>query len=396
MGREVPSGWQSSTLGDHFEMSLGKMLDKAAAQGADHSLYLTNRNVRWDRFKLGNLETMHFTREERELYRLVPGDLLVTEGGEIGRTAMWGGELKDCFFQKSLHRLRARGGIEPRYLLHYMRFAARHGLFAHLSGQTSIAHLTKEKLSGLTVIHPVARGEQRRIVAMLDSVGENERTVEASIAKLRTVRQAVLADALRSGATGWPRRPLTDVVQLPAGQVDPREMPYREQILLAPDHVEPRTGKVIGRESAQSQGAVSGKYIVRPGDVVLSKIRPGLRKVAVADFRGTCSADMYPLSVGDDVLPGFLWAMLLGDEFSSFAESVSGRTGIPKLNRKDLSDYLMCIPPLGEQRRIIAVLDGIIGQEQSIEALGDKLRALKQGLADALLSGKVRIDDVAL
>lgn len=184
-------------------------------------------------------------------------------------------------------------------------------------------------------------------------------------------------------------------MELPSGQVDPRGMPYREQVLLAPDHVESRTGRVIGKETAEFQGAVSGKYVVQPDDVVLSKIRPALRKVALADFVGTCSADMYPLRVTSEVLPKFLWVTLLSEEFSRFAESVSGRTGIPKLNRKDLALYSMCVPPLNDQQRIVETLDAWDLKVANDEHELQKLRVLKQGLADDLLSGRVRADAVA-
>ncbi|WP_433451569.1 restriction endonuclease subunit S [Streptomyces sp. CA-142005] len=185
---------------------------------------------------------------------------------------------------------------------------------------------------------------------------------------------------------GWIKRRLTDVVRFPAGQVDPRELPYREQPLLAPDHVESGTGRVISLRTAQSQGATSGKYIVTPGDVVLSKIRPALRKVALAEFTGTCSADMYPLRSCPDVLPEFLQAVLLSDHFSLFAGSLSGRTGIPKVNRADLASYEMLIPPKSEQLKIVDVYGSLTEVERSTEVTIEKLQALRAAFLEQLLS----------
>lgn len=183
---------------------------------------------------------------------------------------------------------------------------------------------------------------------------------------------------------GWSEHRLTDVVTLPTGQVDPRELPYREQPLLAPDHVESGTGRIIDLRTAESQGASSGKYIVRPGDVVLSKIRPALRKVALSNFGGICSADMYPLRLGPGLLPEFLQAELLGERFSLFAESVSSRTGIPKLNRADLASYVIHVPPVSEQHRIVDILDTVSESERVADAEVMKLQAIRKILIEQL------------
>ncbi|MET7753884.1 restriction endonuclease subunit S [Streptomyces sp. NPDC005389] len=156
-------------------------------------------------------------------------------------------------------------------------------------------------------------------------------------------------------------------------------------MLLAPDHVEPRTGKIIKQESAADQGASSGKYAVQPGDVIFSKIRPALRKVALADFFGTCSADMYPLRPGEEITAGFLSALLLSEGFSRYAESLSGRTGIPKVNRSDLAGYHFPLPPMEEQLRIVEVIDAVSAQERTTEASIAKLKSVRAGTSSAML-----------
>ncbi|MEU4655728.1 restriction endonuclease subunit S [Streptomyces sp. NPDC023723] len=189
---------------------------------------------------------------------------------------------------------------------------------------------------------------------------------------------------------GWSRHKLTDVVLLPTGQVNPQSLPYRAQPLLAPDHVESATGRIMTLESAEAQGASSGKYIVRPGDVILSKIRPALRKVALARFNGTCSADMYPMR-SLRLAPEILQSELLGERFSLFAESVSGRTGIPKLNRSDLSSYELNIPPAAEQSRIIKILESMSESEYTAEGEVLKAEAVRRGLVESLISRKATV-----
>ena len=82
------------------------------------------------------------------------------------------------------------------------------------------------------------------------------------------------------------------------GQVDPEDDRYKDLPLFAPNHIESGTGRLLAVESADAQGAESGKFLVERGEVVYSKIRPELRKVIVAPCEGLCSADMYPVRPG--------------------------------------------------------------------------------------------------
>src|SRR5580658_5990150 len=112
---------------------------------------------------------MHFNVTEQAKYELRQGDLLVCEGGEVGRTAIWRNGMS-CFYQKAIHRLRVKGPrVDPEYVLHFMRFAANTKRLADLTSQSSIAHLTREKLALLEVPLPPFP-EQRKIAAILSSV----------------------------------------------------------------------------------------------------------------------------------------------------------------------------------------------------------------------------------
>lgn len=186
---------------------------------------------------------------------------------------------------------------------------------------------------------------------------------------------------------GWRVVRLLDVVSMPSGQVDPTRAPFRDQVLLAPDHIESGTGRIVKKETADDQSAISGKYQVEPGDIAYSKIRPALRKAALVDFCGTCSADMYPLRSSGDIDGSFLLAVILGEEFSAFASSVSGRSGIPKVNRVEMGEYTFALPPLTEQRNIAGILDSLDWASRSCEAVIAKLENVRRGMIGSLLSG---------
>lgn len=185
---------------------------------------------------------------------------------------------------------------------------------------------------------------------------------------------------------GWRILPILEVVDLPSGQVDPTSPPYRDWPLLAPNHIISGSGRWTQIETAEAQGAISGKYVFQRGDVVYSKIRPYLRKATVVNQAGLCSADMYPLRSRPDLVSEFLLATLLGDDFTKFATSVSARTGIPKINREELAEYRITLPPLPEQKKIAAILSSVDEVIAKTEAVIAQLQIVKKAMMEQLLT----------
>ena len=184
---------------------------------------------------------------------------------------------------------------------------------------------------------------------------------------------------------------LLDLVTIRNGQVDPKAAAYRSLPLIAPDHLASQTGRLLKKESASAQGAISGKYLVKPGDVIYSKIRPYLQKAYKCDFDALCSADMYPFTARPGVDASFILHSILGWDFTTFAVSVSARSGIPKINREELSEYRMSVPLLGEQQAIGRALDHADNLIDALENLITKKQAIKRGMMQQLLTGRTRL-----
>jgi type I restriction enzyme S subunit len=189
----------------------------------------------------------------------------------------------------------------------------------------------------------------------------------------------------------WDVRPLLTTVRIANGQVSPLIEPYKSMVLIAPDHIEGSTGRLLVMKTAAEQRAISGKYVFDEGDIVYSKIRPYLRKAILADFTGLCSADMYPLRTTADVSSGFILAVLLGHHFSTYAESVSVRSGMPKINRSELAGYSLALPRLPEQHAIAAALNDVDALLEELTRLIAKKRDLKQAAMQQLLTGQTRL-----
>lgn len=195
--------------------------------------------------------------------------------------------------------------------------------------------------------------------------------------------------------SGWTTQRLLDLVAIRSGQVDPKQPQYRDMPLIAPDHIEVGTGRLLAVRSAHEQGAISGKYIVDPGDVIYSKIRPYLMKVYHAQFPALCSADMYPLKPLDGVDGRYVVNVLLGRRFTNFAVGESMRSGIPKVNREALAGYELPVPAHSEQRAIGEVLSAADGLIMDLEKLIAKKGDVRQGIMQELLTGRTRLPGFA-
>ena len=192
----IPAAWDVVRLGEIYEVQLGKMLSPKARQGKNPRPYLTNRNVRWGKFDLSDLPTMDFDRREIEKFQLRPGDLLVCEGGDTGRAAVWLGEIADCYYQKALHRLRPidENAISEFMLAVLMSYATKGILLEH-SERTSISHLTRERLLRMRIPHS-SRAEQDEIVAALGCVADSIRWAREEQDRIQTLKSSVAAALL--------------------------------------------------------------------------------------------------------------------------------------------------------------------------------------------------------
>ena len=148
--------WECKQFSDITTSRLGKMLDTKHQTGTCKYPYLANFNVQWFRFELDNLNEMDFNEKDREEFCLEDGDLLVCEGGEIGRCAVWHNQVKKCFFQKALHRVRCNQDIIlPDYLAWWFKYNCENGGFAAIEGaKATISHLTGAKMKMLDVTVP--------------------------------------------------------------------------------------------------------------------------------------------------------------------------------------------------------------------------------------------------
>ncbi|MFZ1827885.1 MAG: restriction endonuclease subunit S [Candidatus Competibacteraceae bacterium] len=239
---DIPKHWEVSCLRMRYSVELGKMLDAKKITGRHLIPYLRNRDVQWDKILVENLPVMDISPAEFPRYTVRKGDLLVCEGGQVGRCAFWNEELPICGFQKALHRIRASKPTQdfPRFFFYQMQLAAGLGIFAADGNENTIAHLTCEKLRRHRFSFPPFT-EQQSIAQYLDSELQTLNTAitrtEREIALMQEYRTRLTADIVtgkldvREAAAKLPDLP-TD----PAAELFTGASPEHTDIL---DEIEP-------------------------------------------------------------------------------------------------------------------------------------------------------------
>ncbi len=306
-----------------------------------------------------------------------PNSMITADAGDI--LLLWDGSNAGEFLQAKFGAVSSTAALllpikfQGRYL--YWLCKGIEPILKTFTNGMGIPHVDGEFLKNLRLPFPTNKNFQQAIADYLDRetahidalIAEKERM----LALLEEKRAALISQAvtrgldpdapLKSSGLDW----LGDIpahwettkfnwnIYIIEGQVDPESEPYSSMMLVAPNHIESGTGRLIGRETASEQGAISGKYLCQKGDVIYSKIRPALRKVILAGEDCLCSADMYPLRPSDKLMAEYLLFLLLSDEYSTWAVLESERVAMPKINRETLTTLRLPLPPIPEQVRII-------------------------------------------
>lgn len=166
--------WEKVKLGSVTDSCLGKMLDQNKNKG-DYQPYLANVNVRWGEFDLEDLPLMKFEESEQERYELKYGDLVICEGGEPGRCAIWKEQIPNMKIQKALHRVRVHDCLDYRYLFYWFLLAGKTGeLDQYFTGAT-IKHMPGQKLKEVVIDKPPLEIQHRiaDILSAYDDLIEN-------------------------------------------------------------------------------------------------------------------------------------------------------------------------------------------------------------------------------
>ena len=414
----ISEAWPLRPLGELFEIGAGKTMSAAARSGADKTPFLRTSNVLWDEIDLSVVDEMAIPAHELRGKLLTPGDLLVCEGGDIGRAAVWNGEVETMSFQNHLHRLRPIGDdVEPRFYVYFLQSGfTQLGIFEGAGNKTTIPNLSRNRLAALDVPHPGIE-EQRKVALALAQVRAAMKLHDQSLAVSQDLKRAAMATLFTRGLKGEAQKE-TDIGPVPEswdvaaiGDVS-LSTQYGLSVRGQPSGAYP-----ILRMNCQEDGAVHYRNLqyvdldkatyeafrLRPGDLLFNRTNSIelVGRMAIIDDEQPAVFASYLVRLTVDTqrcLPRFLnyfmnWPATQ-DEIKKLASRAVGQANI---NATKLRTVLFPLPPtLDEQQEVVAILDAI---DRKIDLHKQKravLDELFKSLLHKLMTGEIRVADLDL
>ncbi|MBK9080500.1 MAG: restriction endonuclease subunit S [Hyphomicrobium sp.] len=355
--------------------------------------YLRVANVFDGYIDFTDVNYMPFTDSEIERFRLGPNDILLNEGQSlelVGRCAMYMSGPIDCCFQNTLIRYRSGPDVYPEYALQLFRHCQTTGVFSRIATKTnSIAHLGLNRFAELELPFPSLQ-IQRRIAEILrtwdDAIEKTEKLISRKLSTFDHWSLMLLSGRKRIGkrSTNWQSVSLSDVTL---------EATERNKGTLAADAVmgvNKGHGMIPMKDHVRADD-LSRYKIVRPGAFAYNPMRLNIGSIA-QNHHGRVvlvSPDYVAFETKPDLLvPAYFDHLRRTSLWSRFVKS-AGSGGVRiRIYYDDLADFILELPPLDEQARIVDALDTGRCEISLLEQQRDALTRQKRGLMQKLLTGE--------
>ena len=200
---DIPNNWEISRIKYHYQISLGKMLQPIQENSADTlEHYMCSANITWAGVDTSILKQMWFSPAEKKQYRLLDGDLLVSEGGDVAVSCIWRNELDECYLQNAVHRVRQNALSDNRFIYYWLFFLKNYGIIDLICNKATIAHFTKEKFGELPICI-MSIDEQVTIADFLDKecaqIDSIAADLEKQIALLQQYKKSLITETVTKG-----------------------------------------------------------------------------------------------------------------------------------------------------------------------------------------------------
>ena len=307
--------WEKVKLGDVTDSCLGKMLDQVKNKG-EYQPYLANVDVRWGSFNLENLSLMRFEASEQERYGLQYGDLVICEGGEPGRCAIWKDQIPGMKIQKALHRVRVHDCLDYRYLYYWFLLAGKTGELEQYFTGATIKHMPGEKLKSVVITKPPIE-VQRKIADILwtydDLIENNQNQIKLLEEAAQRLYKEWFVDLRFPGhentpivdgvPEGWTHAVVTDLLDIKYGK-DHKSLPDGDIPVYGSGGIMRKVNKIL--HSGESvliprKGSLNNILLVSGDfwtiDTMFFSI-PKQENVAKYVYLFLCGVDMYAMNIG--------------------------------------------------------------------------------------------------
>ena len=401
---DIPNSWQWVKLGEIYNHNTGKALNSKDKEGRLMD-YITTSNLYWNRFELEVIKQMPFADKDLERCVITKGDLLVCEGGDIGRAAIWNYDYDICI-QNHIHRL--RGKLQLCNLFYYYVFY-EYKLTNRISSKgTTIQGLSSKEIDTLLIpLPPLA--EQKRIVAeiekwfaLIDELDANKQDLQVAI---RQVRAKVLDLAIHGKLV--PQDPNDEPAIALLRRINPHytpsdtshyqnppfDIPASWQWVRVSDIAKTITGGTPSKNKPQYYGGtfpfykpadldagrnviVASEYLSEEGKSISRVIPPNSIAICCIGSIGKCgylakecttNQQINTIVPYTNIFPLLIYYYCCSSFFKQQLVDKSSAITISIVNKSKLEDTLIPLPPLAEQKRIVSEIERVFAVLDTIE-----------------------------
>lgn len=415
---KFPSAWEVDRVDSAFDIQQGKQVSKRNRDGEHQRPFLRTKNVFWNRLELTDLDQMHFSEAEQTRLELRANDLLVCEGGSIGRTALWNNEVDGCVYQNHLHRLRAKGGrADPQFGVYWLWYAFDVAkLYFGRGNVTTIPNLSQSKLAELPMALPPLP-EQKKIAHILSTV---QRAIEAQERIIQTtteLKKALMHKLFTEGLHNEPQKQteigpvpeswevvkLGKHIQIAHGYAFKGEFFVSDgPTVLTPGNFKLDGGLYWGKRTKYTTESYEPNVVLNPGElvVVMTDLTPTAKLLGGPAFIPEGRTILHNQRIGKVVLKNanttlqFLYWIFLSESFKRYMRQTATGSTVRHTSPSKIYQYAFGLPSLEEQAQAIDCLAKVDAKLVNAE---DKKRALQdlfRTLLHELMTAKTRVHEL--
>ncbi len=429
---KIPAHWDITKVKRGYEIRLGKMLRPEPLSSSDTlEPYLRAANIQWQDVDTNDVKEMWFSQWEKPLYELQEGDLMVCEGGDVGRAAIWQGQLEKCYIQNSVHRVRNREGFTNKFLYYWLVTLKSKGYIDLLCNKATIAHFTADKFATIELIAPPLP-EQQAIAAYLD---RQTAKIDALIARkerlldlLAEQRAALISQAVTKGLPPSPRgRGVGGEVKMKdsgvawLGQIpshwEVKRLKYlssvnpsRSETNHLPEDTEVTflpmelvgNGSINTEKTKKISDVKQGFTYMIDGDIIVAKITPSFEngKGAIANGLtngiGFGTTELHVIRPKHGMITKYLYYLTTSYIFRNIgAGMMQGTAGQKRVPDDFISNFKAPVPSIDEQEKIVEYLNyqtkRLTDLATKVETAIERLREYRAALISSAVTGKVQV-----
>jgi type I restriction enzyme S subunit len=415
---QIPEGWSVVPLKRKFSVCLGKMLQNQPGTSRDElKPYIRAANIQWNGVDFSDIKEMWFSPKEMKVFRLKRGDLLVSEGGDVGRASIWTSD-EEMYIQNAVNRVRSKGGDVTHYLFYYMYMLKHCGYIDLLCNKATISHYTAEKVEASPIVSP-SLAEQEAIAGFLDcetaKIDALAAKKEKLIELLQEKRTALITHAVTKGLD--PHVPMKDsgvewVGEIPA-HWKAKRLKYAARILNGyafdsetyVDNGVPivRIGDVRPNIEWSQAKRVSAdmfermpQFRIRNGDILMALTGATIGKSAVYRYNDEALLNQRVGAIrGVDLHQDYLAYFVASKAFTESIDFLCYGGAQANIGKSDIGGVITTIPGLDEQLLIVAFLDSATKKIDAliaeIQGVIEHLKEYRIALISAAVTGKINV-----